>query len=257
MNDIDIMINELCYSYSCEIKRMLESNCTKDDLSLIFLESIEKIEHLKIKDNKFNEYIEKINECKPDNTKIIDQTLWVIFKNNIKNCIEYNQANLIIEIIDEIYNDSFSEIYNEVYDEAYSRAYEKASEPIRKRIQYEIDNDILKLEVIDSAIRQYRKDIYNLLLPRVTCEYINSVNTILYPQANEDSKDLKYKIQKSAVENIKLLLKNKKIRKNLINKIYKEIVNNLKKEDFDWKYSKISKSTIKKLSKFSHLKFKS
>ena len=144
MIEISILMNELCYEYSCEIKKMLEKGCTKDDLTSVTLELNRKVNHLKEISNEFNEIIETIKKCSPKDSDNIDGSLWFIFKNNLKKCLEYNNSNLIIEIIEEIYSKLYDEIYKEVYNAAYRKAYSDAQWPIREIIQYEIDNDILK-----------------------------------------------------------------------------------------------------------------
>lgn len=255
MIEISILMNELCYEYSCEIKKMLEKGCTKDDLTSVTLELNRKVNHLKEISNEFNEIIETIKKCSPKDSDNIDGSLWFIFKNNLKKCLEYNNSNLIIEIIEEIYSKLYDEIYKEVYNAAYRKAYSDAQWPIREIIQYEIDNDILKSEEIDRAIEEYQREIFKFLRPRINIEYINSIKKVSFYYDYTFRNDITPKIQDAILKNIKeVLIKNKKIRKNIINGAYKELLDNLEEEDFDNTCRRrISKSIIKRIAKLTHL----
>ena len=107
MIEISILMNELCYEYSCEIKKMLEKGCTKDDLTSVTLELNRKVNHLKEISNEFNEIIESIMDYEDDKSISFNDYFTVMLKTSI--------INSNVPIFDENIGKAFNEYsYREV-----------------------------------------------------------------------------------------------------------------------------------------------
>jgi len=236
------LIVDLCLSCSKDIYLLMKSQHNKNDLIETILEYYHKINYINNQTNAIDNTFKDTISCIPENKEYIEEYLWCNFKKNLKDKIQSNFINLVLEKVDLV--------ENEMHDKIYSKAYNKAFQIACSKIESEVKSGNIKSKIYSSAysetLKIIRDEKYSEILEQIKTDFYDDLENYIFENTTDgDNYEMIDELYRQSLINLKkTIVLNKKILTTISNQIVNEIICEIKTGNFQGVYKEIINKII-------------